>query len=39
MHLYDTFKDRSAHLEYWFLAVGNAELTNKMALYTRDQQE
>jgi hypothetical protein len=36
--LYETFKDRSAYLGNSFVAVGNAEFSNKMASYTTDQK-
>jgi hypothetical protein len=36
--MYGTFTDRSTHFVNSFVAVGNAELSNKMASYMRDQR-
>jgi hypothetical protein len=38
MQLYETLKNHSTHLENVFFAVGNTELTNKMASYMTDQE-
>jgi hypothetical protein len=36
--LYETFTDFCTHLERLFVAVGSAELSTSMALYTMDQK-
>jgi hypothetical protein len=36
--LYEAFADRSTHLGNFVVAVGNAELSNKIASYTTDQK-
>jgi hypothetical protein len=38
MQLYETFVGFSTHLGIFFLSVGNAELSNKMASYTTNQK-
>jgi hypothetical protein len=38
MQLHGTLKDRSTDFVNLFLAAGNAELSNKMASYMRDQK-
>jgi hypothetical protein len=38
MKLYESFKDRATHLRNLFVDIGNSELSDKMASYTKDQK-